>query len=109
MGNVDLDTRLNDRGRQHEDDEQYEHHVDKRCDVDLRERTLGAALGVSECHKNLFHHGATEDTEKRGNGFNTEAKRAESVLDASFELPFFGCDIKKGRIFLRVSRSSSST
>jgi hypothetical protein len=48
--NVNLDARLNNGRSQHEDDEQHQHHVDKRSDVDVGERTLGASLGVGKCH-----------------------------------------------------------
>src|SRR5690242_2755845 len=40
LGNVDFDSRLEDRRGDHKDDEQYEDHVHERDHVDLGERSL---------------------------------------------------------------------
>src|SRR5262245_33839949 len=37
-GQIDVDAALNHRGRDHDDDEQHEHHVNERHDVDFRQR-----------------------------------------------------------------------
>src|ERR1019366_392705 len=47
----DLNARLQHGRRHHEDDEQHQHHVHQRGDVDVRERGLGAALVVGEGHQ----------------------------------------------------------
>ena len=48
---VDGHPLLQDRGRHHEDDEQHEHHVDERRDVDLRDRVRpGGRLVEGHCY-----------------------------------------------------------
>ena len=37
LGKIDLHALLHQRRRDHEDDQQHEHHVDERRDVDLGE------------------------------------------------------------------------
>ncbi len=51
LGHADFNAGLQHRRSQHEDDQQHQHHVHKRRDVDLRQRGLGAANLVGECHQ----------------------------------------------------------
>src|SRR5579863_2092220 len=50
LGNADLDSRLQHRGRDHEDDQQHQHHIHQRRNVDVRKRKLGASVGSRESH-----------------------------------------------------------
>src|ERR1051325_10392497 len=45
---VDLHFVRQDGSRDHEDDQEHQHHVDKRRDVDIRHRSLAAS--TTECH-----------------------------------------------------------
>ena len=43
LGDGDFDAGLQHRRGEHEDEQQHEHHIDQRCDVDLGECGLGAS------------------------------------------------------------------
>src|SRR4051812_16889643 len=45
-----VNARLNNRRGQHKDNEQHQHHIDKRSDVDVGKRGLCATLGIGKCH-----------------------------------------------------------
>ena len=47
MGIGDLDAGLQHRRGEHEDEQQHEHDVDQRSDVDLGQRGLGADLAAA--------------------------------------------------------------
>src|SRR5580698_1384960 len=47
---LNLDARLQYWRRDHEDNEQHQHHVDQWGDIDFGKRSLGAALSVGESH-----------------------------------------------------------
>src|SRR5687767_5112590 len=54
-GKIDVDPAVHHGCRQHEDEEQHQHHVDERHDVDLGQRgadttTVAAARGRAKCH-----------------------------------------------------------
>src|SRR5437016_8576167 len=51
FGNADFDPRLQHRSGHHEDDQQHQHHVDQRSNVDIRDGTLGAPVGSRERHQ----------------------------------------------------------
>src|SRR5215472_16788414 len=51
FGNSHFDAGLQDRSGQHEDDEQHQDHVDKRCDIDFRHGGFGATGLVGERHQ----------------------------------------------------------
>src|SRR5258707_11855217 len=53
LGNADLDAGLENRRSHHKYDEQDEHDVNQRGDVDIGERGLSAAIGGSEGHQRL--------------------------------------------------------
>ena len=48
LGDGDLDAGLQHRRGEHEDEQQHQHHVDQRRDVDLGERGLGASAVVEK-------------------------------------------------------------
>ena len=57
---IDIDAALEQRRGHHEDDEQHQHHVDERDDIDLGERAGDAAAStparsVSGCGLNFWH------------------------------------------------------
>src|SRR5215472_8796422 len=51
FGNSHFDAGLQDRSRQHEDDEQHQDHVDKWRDIDLRHGGFGATGLAGERHQ----------------------------------------------------------
>src|SRR5437667_673321 len=51
LGQLHVDAGLKDGRRDHEYDEQHEHHVDQRRNIDVSERTCGAPLRRGECHQ----------------------------------------------------------
>ena len=44
LRNIDLDARLQHRRRHHKDNEQHQHHIDQRSDVDIGEGGLRAPI-----------------------------------------------------------------
>ncbi len=57
LGDGDFDAGLQHRRGDHEDDQQHEHDVDQRGDVDLREGGLGVAVAGCEGHGATFLRG----------------------------------------------------
>src|SRR5271165_3182626 len=51
MWDRNLNARLQNRGGHHKDDQQHQHHVHQRCDVDVGQRALRTSLCVGECHQ----------------------------------------------------------
>jgi len=51
VGHVHFDAGLQYRRGHHENDEQHQHHIDQRRDVDVGEGGLGASVGGSEGHQ----------------------------------------------------------
>jgi hypothetical protein len=58
LRNSDLDATLEDGGGDHEDEEQDQHDIDKRRDVDVRHGGLGFASG-GECHGYCLRRGSS--------------------------------------------------
>src|SRR5215470_10755472 len=52
-GNVNLNARLQYRRGDHKDDQQHQHHVDQRSDVDVGDGGLRPAVGSGESHQRL--------------------------------------------------------
>src|ERR1700688_2744134 len=53
FGHVDFNSRLQDRGGHHEDDEKHEHNVDQRRDIDVSQSGLRAPVRRGEGHQRL--------------------------------------------------------
>src|SRR5271155_1906632 len=53
FGNVDFDAGLQNGSSHHKNDEQHEHDIDERSDVDIGKSGLRAAVGRRESHQRL--------------------------------------------------------
>src|SRR5271157_2745574 len=53
LGNGHFDARLKNGSGHHKDDQEYQDNVNERSDVDVRESSLGAAVGRSKGHQRL--------------------------------------------------------
>ena len=50
LGDIHFNPGLQHRRRHHKDDEQHQHHVDQRRDVDIGERSLSSPIGCGKRH-----------------------------------------------------------